>query len=174
MSATKRFYEDMTTTIATAIYNECLDMGKAQDTTLFEVEEDIMNEIANGNLEDIYNYMVGCLDHVGEDLMPKTAAAVKTVGEYLEIRKGRKQKRRKAAMTMAFNDYFFKHNDYYSAQILRYIEADKETREAAKAHWLKMHAENLKADREDLIIFSGKNLEAIMTAEAILAEQEDS
>ena len=74
-------------------------------------------------------------------------------------------------MVKEFNAYFANHQDYYSAQVIRYLEADSETRAVAKAHWLKCHAENLKADREDLIIFSGKNLNSIMIAEAILTEQ---
>lgn len=93
MSATKRFYEDMTTTIATAIYNECLDMDEAQYITLFEIEEDIMEEIYNGNLEDVYRYMVDCMEHIGEELMPETVAAVEIVGDYLEIRRNRRAKK---------------------------------------------------------------------------------
>lgn len=73
-------------------------------------------------------------------------------------------------MKQAFKEYFISHQDYYTNTVILYLEADRETREATKAHWLKCHAENMKADRHDLIMFSGKHLEAIMTAEAILAE----
>ena len=87
MSATKRFYEDLTTTVSHAIYNECLDMDELQETDLFDVEEEVMSEIADGNLPMIYRYMVDCIDHIGEDLMLETVAAVRLVGDYLEIRR---------------------------------------------------------------------------------------
>ena len=60
---------------------------------------------------------------------------------------------------------------YYEMHFVRYLQADKETRKASRDHWLKCHRENIKADRDDLIIFSAKMLASIDLADAIIADQ---
>lgn len=75
--------------------------------------------------------------------------------------------------TEQFNDYFSKHQDYFSTTVILYLESDNETRAETKAHWQRCHAENLQRERQDLILFSRKHLDAITLAELILDEQED-
>lgn len=58
--------------------------------------------------------------------------------------------------------------DYYEYWLPKYMMADKATREASKKHWIKCHKENLKAKREDLIIFSAKMLATITLADELL------
>ena len=58
--------------------------------------------------------------------------------------------------------------NYYKDYFLRYISANKETREASRHHWLKCHAENVLSGREDLIIFSAKILASISLADDML------
>lgn len=48
--------------------------------------------------------------------------------------------------------------DYYFMWLNRYVMADDKTRKASKDHWMKCHLENIKSEREDLIIFSSKML----------------
>ena len=56
--------------------------------------------------------------------------------------------------------------DFYRRYQELYLAADETLRQAAKKHWLKVHAENLeKENRNDLVIFSAQMLAAIMLAE---------
>ena len=77
MSATKRFYEDLSAMVSTAIYEECYDMPDYQEHTLTELDRFIFEEITNGNYETLINYMNDCMDSIGEENTPKTAYAVK-------------------------------------------------------------------------------------------------
>ena len=60
---------------------------------------------------------------------------------------------------------------FYRNYYLRYLEADQKTRQAARDHWTKAHAENILSDRNDMIIFSGQILAMIMLAEKTLENQ---
>ena len=75
--------------------------------------------------------------------------------------------------TEQFNEYFAKHQDYFTTTVILYLEADEDTRSETQAHWLKCHAENLQRKRQDLILFSHKHLDAITLAELILEEQKN-
>ena len=55
--------------------------------------------------------------------------------------------------------------DFYQNYYYRYLTATPDARQAARDHWTKCHIENVKADRNDLIIFSGKILAAIYQTE---------
>lgn len=56
--------------------------------------------------------------------------------------------------------------DFYRRYQEMYLVADEKTRQAAKAHWLRVHAENLrKENRNDLVIFSAQVLAAILLVE---------
>lgn len=59
------------------------------------------------------------------------------------------------------------YTDYYN----RFLSASAEMREQSKKHWLKIHAENLKTGRNDLIIFSAQVLAAAALAESKLANR---
>ena len=58
--------------------------------------------------------------------------------------------------------------DYYRTAQERYMRADPETRKASREHWTRVHAENMKSGREDLIIFSAQILAAYDTADNYL------
>ena len=59
---------------------------------------------------------------------------------------------------------------FYENQIIRYLEADSETRKKSKEHYLKCHAENVLSGRDDLIMFTSKILAAYMFADYVLTE----
>ena len=48
--------------------------------------------------------------------------------------------------------------DYYKTYGMRYAAANDDMRRAAREHWTRCHAENLRSGRNDLIIFSGQIL----------------
>ena len=54
--------------------------------------------------------------------------------------------------------------NYYEKTFYRAIKATPETRRASLAHWEKVHAENKKNKRFDLVIFSAENIRAINAA----------
>lgn len=58
-------------------------------------------------------------------------------------------------------------NNYYALQFERAYNATPETRRASLAHWEKVHAENKKNMRFDLVIFSAENIQAVKAAETI-------
>lgn len=58
--------------------------------------------------------------------------------------------------------------DYYKTFFIRYLASDERTRTESREHWQKCHIENVRAGREDLIIFSAKILAAIQVADAAL------
>lgn len=58
-----------------------------------------------------------------------------------------------------------KGNDFYKKYFFMYLQADEATRQASIDHWTEKHAENILADRDDLIIFSAKMLAAATLAQ---------
>lgn len=48
--------------------------------------------------------------------------------------------------------------NFYIEQGERYKAASEELKKASRAYWTRIHAENVKAGRNDLIIFSGQIL----------------
>ena len=64
--------------------------------------------------------------------------------------------------------------NYYERYYRYFLESSDEMRQKSKAHWLEMHAENLKSGREDLIMFSASILAQICLAEKIIAEKKIS
>ena len=50
------------------------------------------------------------------------------------------------------------HTNYYVEHGKRYKAASEELKKASRAYWTRIHAENVKAGRDDLIIFSGQIL----------------
>lgn len=59
--------------------------------------------------------------------------------------------------------------NYYAEQFKRAYNATPEIRRASLKHWEKIHAENKKNARFDLVIFSAENIQAIKAAETISA-----
>lgn len=55
--------------------------------------------------------------------------------------------------------------NFYETYFIRYLESDIETREKTKQYWIEKHQENIKADRNDLIIFSAQIIAMIVLAE---------
>ena len=60
--------------------------------------------------------------------------------------------------------------EYYERYFYNYIQASPEIRKASKEHWQRVHVENMKTGRDDLILFSGKMLGSIIQAEKYLSE----
>ena len=54
---------------------------------------------------------------------------------------------------------------YYKHYAGMYKSSDAETRKASKAHWIKVHSENLKSKRNDLTTFSASILAMITMVE---------
>lgn len=57
--------------------------------------------------------------------------------------------------------------NYYAEQFKRAYNATPEIRRATLKHWEKIHAENKKNARFDLVIFSAENIQAVKAAETI-------
>lgn len=62
-------------------------------------------------------------------------------------------------------------NDYCENYKKLYKAADKQLRKETREHWTKCHEKNIESGRNDMIIFSGKILAAITTAEVEEAAQ---
>lgn len=54
---------------------------------------------------------------------------------------------------------------YYKQYAEMYRNSGAETRKASKAHWIKVHGENMKSNRNDLIMFSASILAMITMVE---------
>lgn len=50
------------------------------------------------------------------------------------------------------------YTNYYVEQGKRYKAASEKLKKASRAYWTRIHAENVKAGRDDLIMFSGQVL----------------
>ena len=61
---------------------------------------------------------------------------------------------------------------FYERYFLMYLEASQEQRDEAKRHWMMCHRQNIKADRQDLIIFSAKILFMIDMAQEYIERHE--
>ena len=47
---------------------------------------------------------------------------------------------------------------YYESFAIRYHESGEDLRRRSREHWQRIHAENVKSGREDLIVFSARHL----------------
>ena len=48
--------------------------------------------------------------------------------------------------------------DFYQNHAILYNESDEQTRQASREHWQKIHAENVKSGRADMVMFSARLL----------------
>lgn len=55
--------------------------------------------------------------------------------------------------------------EYYELYEARCEEASDDTLKSCFGHWSKIHAENLEANRDDLIMWSARHLEIILRAQ---------
>lgn len=80
MSAIKRYLEDLCTTITTAVTDEIMDMPECLEFTDGDVEEETMIQITEGNFDDLFGYLNGCITEASSTAeMPKTLAAMKAL-----------------------------------------------------------------------------------------------
>ena len=56
---------------------------------------------------------------------------------------------------------------YYADRILRMLFCSEKLLQESREHWEKIHAENVRADRDDLKMFSAKNLVSCVIAGAL-------
>ena len=70
---------------------------------------------------------------------------------------------------MKDNNPVYQINDtgFYYKYAVKYAAADQNTRQEAREHWTRIHAENILTGRHDLIIYSAQILAAMDLAEAI-------
>ena len=80
MSQIKRYLEDLCTTITTAVTDEIMDMPECLEFTDGDVEEETMIQITEGNFDDLFGYLNGCITETSSTAeMPKTLAAMKAL-----------------------------------------------------------------------------------------------
>lgn len=78
MSKTKRFYENIVSTITEAIYEECFDMADCLESTKEDVEDSIWTAITSGDLDQVYDYIADCIADA-DRAMPKASAALQSI-----------------------------------------------------------------------------------------------
>ena len=75
MSRIKRFYEDLSEQVSTAIYEECFDMADHLEMDRFQLYDETFRMLTSGDYEPIMFYLAMFLSDRQQDEMPLTVKA---------------------------------------------------------------------------------------------------